>query len=846
MFGQQRGVQQQGFQVKPGQRFGRVSWQGGVQKQAYIFCSVAISLLILTLRQLGSLEALELFAYDTLVRLQGDRGPAPELLIVGITEADIRAQQQWPLSDQVVADLLAKLQTHRPKAIGLDIYRDIPNPPGYNALQAQLQAANVFAITALGTSQDDFVPPPPEMPSERVGFNDFVIDTDGILRRNFIYADLGDEKLYSLALRLSLHALASEGITLKFNRQGGPLLGRAQLQPLVPDAGGYQAIDNTGYQIMLQYRSAEQATRQISLTQLLAGDFQPEWVQNKIVLIGNVAPSEKDFFYTPYSAIQDQTHVMFGVVIHAQMVSQLLSLMRLQQLPIWYWVQWQESLWIIIWAFTGGIIGWYLKHPISVAVALASALATLFILCQILFVQAGWIPLLPPALALVLTGGVTVAYLVFYRSFYDPLTGLPNRATFLKRLQTQVNKPTQKTHTLAVLFIDIDDFKAINESFGHRFGDRFLVTVAHQLRAGLPNVMIARVGADEFAVVLPQIHHSRTATETADQLQKLLSAPYQIQDQPLVPTASVGIALAQSGYRHQAESLLQDAHRATYRAKALGRERYEIFAQGMRTQAVCRFQLEMDLRQAINQKAFALHYQPIVSLKTGQLAGFESLIRWPHAQRGFVSPAEFIPVAEETGMILPLGQWILQQACEQMHQWHQDFPQTPPLFISINLSGKQFAQTNLADEVEAILQATGIHRRSVKLELTEGVAMEDVEVAINQLLRLKAMGLQLSLDDFGTGYSSLSYLHQFPTDTLKVDQSFVGRMEKASSDREVVSTIITLGHKLGMDIVAEGIETVEQLTQLRALNCEYGQGYYFSKPISTDQATELLRQNPQW
>ncbi len=292
---------------------------------------------------------------------------------------------------------------------------------------------------------------------------------------------------------------------------------------------------------------------------------------------------------------------------------------------------------------------------------------------------------------------------------------------------------------------------------------------------------------------------------------------------------------------------MQDAHRAMAKARALGKEHYEIFDPRMRTEAVKRFQLEAELRLAISNQEFLLYYQPIVDLKTGKLAGFEALVRWQHPQQGFVSPGAFIPAAEESGLIIPMGSWILEKACAQMQQWHEQFPHAAGLMVSVNLSTKQFNQANLPEEVSAVLDKTGLDSQYLKLELTESAAMEDVTGTIDQLIKLKALNLKLSLDDFGTGYSSLSYLHQLPTDTLKIDQSFVGRMEETSGkDSDIVKTIITLGHQLGMDIIAEGIETAEQLAGLRKLNCNYGQGYFFAKPLPEEAATALIAKDPTW
>ncbi|MEM8807983.1 MAG: EAL domain-containing protein [Cyanobacteria bacterium P01_G01_bin.38] len=816
------------------------------RRHPYILASFLGTVLVLILRLSGGLQSLELASFDMFVRLQPDRGPDPALLVVGITEADIQAVEEWPLSDQTVADILAKLQSYQPKAIGLDLHRSVPvDEAGAPALAEQLKADNLFAITRIGFTEEDHIPPPPGVAENRVGYNDFVIDSDNVLRRNWMFAADGDARYYSFALRLSLYALAQWGIEFEPSLNSINI-GDTEFPSLRSTSGSYQGVDTLGYQVMLQYRSAEQVAQQLSVRQVLNDDFDPAWIKDKIVLIGTVAPSIKDVLYTPYSTAMRNDLQMPGVLIHAQMVSQILNAVLHQRPLMWFWTQWQEYLWIAFWAVVGSGLAWWLKRPIWLWGAIMGSLGLIVGISWLVFLQAGWIPLVPPVIAVIATVANIMVYRFFFESFYDPLTGLPNRTFFLKKLQTQLNDKPGQSQTLSLLFLDVNDFKTINETFGHKFGDKLLISLANRIKGCLPTDMVARVGDDEFAVMLRKVDQSQQAIEVADQLQDILTKPIYLNHQPLVITLSMGIAFHQRGFKYQAESLLQDAHRAMYRAKALGKDRYEVFVKGMRSQAISRLQLEMDLRQALDQQQFMLYYQPIVALKTGKIAGFEALIRWQHAERGFVSPAEFIPVAEETGLIIPIGRWILQEACRQIHVWHQTFAQTPPLFVSVNLSSRQFAQADLVEQVETIIIDTGLERRCLKLELTESAAMEDVDIAIEQLLRLKVMDVQISLDDFGTGYSSLSYLHRFPTDTLKVDQSFVGRMEQTSEDSDIVSTIIALGHKLKMNIVAEGIETAEHLAQLRALDCDYGQGYFFSKPLSGEEIEIMLERSPVW
>ncbi len=822
-----------------------------LQREPYWIASIAVTALLIALRQVGGLQSLELLAFDRMVRLQGDRGPDPRLLIVEVTEEDIRKQSEWPISDEKMATLLNRLQADSPKTIGLDIYRDIPQGNGQAALAEALKAPNVVAITSLGISEEDSIPPPPNLKPSQIGFNDFVIDSDKIVRRGLLFALLEDDtQLYSFALQLGLNYLGGEDATNFAYDNDSLRINATEFFPLSPDSGGYDDIDSLGYQMLLDYRSSNWVARKVSLTEVLEGKIDPGWVEDKIVMIGVTAPSEKDFFYTPYSSERSGEHVMPGVMVHAQVVSQILSSVLDEQPLFWYWSQRAEVFWIWGWSLVGGVLVWRLKRSALLGAVIIAGVASLGGLCFLAFTLSGWIPFAAPVIALILTSGSLITYQVFHQSFYDLLTGLPNRSLFVRQLKQTIQRTTQSdVHaSSAILLLDLDHFKAINESFGHKFGDQLLILVAERIKDHLPvQAKLARIGGDEFAVLLQNLDEASQATKVADVLYNQLTEPFNIEKQAITTSFSIGIALNQVRDAAEAETLMQDAHRAMARARALGKEHYEIFDPGMRAEAVKRFQLEAELRQAIANKEFMLYYQPIVDLRTGKLAGFEALVRWQHPQQGFVSPGAFIPAAEDTGLIVPMGSWILEEACTQMHTWHQQFAHAQNLMVSVNLSTKQFNQENLSEEVAYILAKTGFRSDCLKLELTESAAMDDVNGAIEQLVKLKSLNLKLSLDDFGTGYSSLSYLHQLPTDTLKVDQSFVGRMEESTSeDGNIVKTIISLGHQLGMDVIAEGIETAGQLADLRRLSCNYGQGYFFAKPLPAEAAEALVAEDKTW
>lgn len=432
-----------------------------------------------------------------------------------------------------------------------------------------------------------------------------------------------------------------------------------------------------------------------------------------------------------------------------------------------------------------------------------------------------------------------------HAAFHDELTGLPNRALLAENLKLEIERAQQHQDCqFAVLFLDLDRFKIVNDSLGHSIGNQLLIAIARRLEGCVRETdTVARLGGDEFAILVTGISHLNQATEMAERVQEKLQAPFNLSGHEVFTMASIGIALSALGYEHP-ENVLRDADTAMYRAKAQGKACYEIFDEGMHSRAVHLLQLETDLRRALEKEEFCLYYQPIVSLENGELAGFEALVRWQHPERGIISPVEFIGMAEEHGFILPLGQWVLEQACRQLVQWQWQSPDNRRLFMSVNLSAKQMAQTKLVDQIKQVLEDTNLDPGLLKLEITEGAVMENAEMAVTVLKQLKALGVQLSVDDFGTGYSSLSYLHRFPLDTLKIDQSFVSRIGEADENGAIVRTIVTLAENMGMDVVAEGIETLAQLRELKRLNCSYGQGYLFARPLNTSAATAWICNTP--
>jgi diguanylate cyclase (GGDEF)-like protein/PAS domain S-box-containing protein len=436
----------------------------------------------------------------------------------------------------------------------------------------------------------------------------------------------------------------------------------------------------------------------------------------------------------------------------------------------------------------------------------------------------------------------------------DPLTGLPNRSFFLNTLRRVADCYGSHSRRLAVLFLDLDRFKLINESLGHAIGDRLLIEVADRLCRTLSSCklckphsthVVARLGGDEFAILLDPIEGMEEALGLAECLQEAIAVPCQIEGHEVFSTTSIGIATS-SNECDRVEDLLRDADTAMYRAKGLGGARHQVFDPAMRDRVTTRLQLETDLRWAIVRQEFFMQYQPIVALESGRICGFESLVRWQHPRRGLVSPDRFIPIAEETGAILPLGRWILDTSIAQLHAWQQQFSQDAPLTLNVNLSGKQLFEADLILELDRILARYPIAPGTLKLEITETVLMENATSVETLLEQFRARQIQVCIDDFGTGYSSLSYLRRFPIDTLKIDRSFVASMGIDRENSEIVRAIVMLAHNLKIDVTAEGVESEEQLVQLWAVQCEYAQGYFFSKPLDADRATELIGSRPQW
>jgi diguanylate cyclase (GGDEF)-like protein/PAS domain S-box-containing protein len=431
-----------------------------------------------------------------------------------------------------------------------------------------------------------------------------------------------------------------------------------------------------------------------------------------------------------------------------------------------------------------------------------------------------------------------------HQVLHDPLTGLPNRAWLTDRLEAALACTRRGEGSVALLYLDLDRLKSVNDSLGHEAGDELLVAVGERLKSCLrPGASAARLGGEEFVVLIEDVAGVEDVIRVAEHVLEALRGPFALRGCEIFVSVSIGIALGDAD-TDRIEDLVRNADLAMYKAKGSGKARYELYHPGMSSGALERLELENDLRRALEREELVVYYQPVARLATNRIVGMEALVRWRHPRRGLVLPAGFIGVAEETGLIVPMGRWVLEQACTQARAWQDRYPGNPPLMVSVNLSARQFGQMELVEDVASALRGSGLAASSLMLELTETVVMEDAEATVGTLRQLKGLGVNLAIDDFGTGYSSLSYLKRFLVGTLKIDRSFIDGLGTDPEDTAIVRAVFTLGQTLGMRVAAEGVETHEQLSELRALGCELGQGYYYWTPRPAGEAEALLTRNP--
>ncbi|MCL1490245.1 MAG: EAL domain-containing protein [Pseudanabaena sp. Salubria-1] len=832
----------------------------------FFLSSGSIYLLIFGLRWLGWLQPSEWAAFDLFIQLRPAEPVDERIIIVGVQESDIRYVGEWPVSDHVLAQILRKIRDQKPKVIGLDLYRDIPVGDGYADLEEVFKTTpNLIGIEkSIGDRFSPVINPPPTLKAlGQVSANDIIIDPDGRLRRALLYPmPEGNEGLPSLGLAIALKYLKAQGIEPPPSESRYLQLGKTIFYPLEKTDGGYIHVDAGGYQVLMNYHGSSQKFRHVSLEDILENRIDPQLMRDRIVLIGPKASSLNDVFYTPYSSnfITSPAQIS-GVEFQANIVKLILGAV-LDNRPLFrVWSDIWEELWIAAWAIAGAAIIWTFstRRLIFLTGFVISCTGLLIGGSYLLFLTGWWIPVAPALFAYIGSMLVMQSYMYISRlrelnsalsdsiellahdASHDALTGLPNRNLFMDRVEHAIKYSKRHSNYLfAIFFIDLDRFKMINDSLGHSVGDLFLQAIAEILQGCLRSIdTVARLGGDEFTILVDDIQDVGEALVVADRILNKFLSPVIVKGEAIFPSASIGIVISTPDYDNCAD-LLRDADIAMYRAKSLGKGRYTLFDQEMYEQTLRLTQLESELHYALEHQEFELYYQPIVSLITDELSGFEALIRWKNPKRGLISPIEFIPLAEDTGLIIAVGDWVLKEACQQLKTWMQKFPEAANLKMSINLASHQIREPDLLDKLDVILAETGVDGGSIRLEITEGTLMDQGEQTINKLAQLRARNIQLSIDDFGQGYSSLSYLHRFPINILKIDRAFVNQMTDGGENIEIVRTITMLAHTLNMSVVAEGVETEQQVEILKKLGCEFGQGYLFSRPLAAPAAEQVI------
>ena len=812
-----------------------------------ILLSGLITTTVLTVCQtLQITEPLELFLFDQGIRLIRDRNDDPRLLIIGITDEDI-AQYGWPLPEETLSNLLNNLQQHNPRVIGLDLFRTQAQS---NNLVAQLQADNLIIVSKIDENGDFLLTNETNLiPREQIGFSDLLIDPDNVVRRSLLFVNVAEPSepaFYSFALRIALNYLDVDKTEFRAD-QDSLHIQNTEIPILRAGDGGYQKIDNSGYQMLLRYRDRISPAQQLSLDAVLSQSFDPAVIEDKIVLIGGIDSSLKDEFYTPYSAALSNNFVMPGVIVHAQIVSHLLDIIAHSSRTVYQFLPvWLEPGWLLIWAIAAGMITWRIRRPIILLFASILLIATILGISYGFLLGLIWVPTAELIIGILLAVGLNTGQRLLYHSTYDELTQLPKRDLFVSLVHKALQQQQNNLHTQSVIvaFLEIERINLINKSLGYKAGDRVLTLVTEQLKQGLPaTTRVARLGDSEFAILFKQ-NSQASVQSILEQLQNALSKPMNLGKHRLLLTPDLGVSVAQGQQSYDPDNLIRNAHLAMYKSKASSQAKHTFFSTNMLTEDVHRLQLESDLLTAIEREQFYLAYQPIICLKNNAIAGFEALIRWQKADGSFISPVKFIPVAEETGLILPLGEWVFRTACQQLQHWKVAFPDQR-LVMSVNLSICQFSQPNLIQMIRETLEQFNLQGQDIRLEITESMVMEDIHQSIQLMMQFRELGIQLAIDDFGTGYSSLSYLHRLPFDTLKIDKSFIGHMESNREDYAIVNTILDLGHSLNINAVAEGVETLEQVKLLQQHQCQYGQGYFFARPLDAVQATKFLHE-PRW
>jgi diguanylate cyclase (GGDEF)-like protein len=834
------------------------------------------ALIAIALQALGLLSPLEKLAYISLFKLRGAQAWDDRLVLVAIDEAAIAELDRNNWSRQEYTKLLDRLAVAQPRVVVLDMVLQKPTDDD-SALAAAMRDRLAAILAVAWNKQGEVFQSAPELRAAAAAQGHIVKqeDSDGLMRR--IVPEIHETPALGIAT------------TQTYFNQHYPL--------------------NLPQHLWINWPGNIETLTTYSFKDVIDQPIAPDAFRDKIVLIGTTAEGF-DPVATPFNLNPPASGIhLHAATIHNLLQNNFLHPWgenRALALPLYGIAGIILSLAMSRHNLLPKLaMGWGLgaswciltvaSFHVNILLPVAPPLVLIF--C------AGAIATIQDRLSLDATLQ-RQEYQLQKQTLYDTLTGLPNRTLFMEYLKAAAARAQQQSDfTFAVLFLDLDRFKVINAHRGHQAGDLLLAAIAHRLKQWTQSYqytvyrdtrpILARFGGDEFTLLLHNLNSLDEAINAAREIDGLFLQAFSIDGQEIFSSVSIGIACSQNPTSREAldlpslavfdqpDSILRNAEIAMYQAKVQGKARYAIFNSNLHQSAIALLQLETDLRQAVGQplnlpqreipyplrtaigtsappalnlqrqdlflnREFRVHYQPIVDLQSGKIVGFEALIRWQHPQRGLISPVEFIPLAEETGLITILGEWVLRRACEQLTYWHKTLHCSQPLVMTVNLSPAQLKQPNLPRIVAEILADTGLTPKTLKLEITESGLMENIDIAMSLLQQLTKLGVQLSIDDFGIGYSSLGRLQHLPFNTLKIDQSFVRWMGFEDESLEIVQTILTLAHNLGMNVVAEGIETFEQLSQLRRLHCDYGQGYLFSRPIEAIAATTLLTADPRW
>lgn len=805
------------------------------------------------LQALGMLRPSEEIAYRALFNLRGPIDWHDRVVIVAIDETSRSELDRRSWSREQYANLLNVLTPAQPSVVLLDILMS-SSTPADRQLAASMQVPVVMLMA--WNQQGDIVLPTPELRKAAIATGHIVKHQD-----------------------------STDGITRKIKPKVNSFLALALETYKADPLSNSPKLPNLDRPLWVNWPSPAEGIAQYSFRDVIARRVDPEVFRDKIVLVGTTlrgfAPLRTPFDVNPPASC---------IYLHAAVISNLLAQNYLRPIG-------SSFLTLLLLLLSGPVLSlsiapWGLKKQVMAGLLLCSAWA---ILSFWLFQAAYLIPVASPIALFSLT---TIAVALQERLsiearlkqlweqvFLDRVTGLPNRTFLIEHLsKAHALADLEADYLFAVLFVDLDRFKAINAQYGHALGDRLLAASARKLEACLGEIedkslILAHFGADKFTILLKNMSSLDDAIAVAKNIHQAFNSPFIIEGKKIFSSVSIGIAFSRASSRtnlesasqlyEQPEILVRDAEIAMYQAREKGQAFYAVFDGNLHRHARQMLELETDLRRAVGStdnppekteiidaesqlervasvSEFCLYYQPIIALDTGLISGFEALVRWQHPSRGLVSPVEFIPLAEETGLITTLGRWIMREACNQLRVWRSMFPSNFPALMVVNLSPIQLRQLSLQEQINSILQETGIDSSCLKFEITESSLMEYPEAATAILQEISSTGIKLSIDDFGTGYSSLARLQDLPIDTLKIDRSFIMRTNQEDGSWQIIKTIISLAHNLGMNVVAEGIETPEHLAKLRCLQCEYGQGYFFSQPLDATAATALLAENPQW